>query len=286
MADAVLARRNEAVPRRKAVRRKPGHRAHRANRVLLWLVILLLIVLVSEVLFHFVLVPHFRVTRIVVESDTRVPDEVVRNLAGISPGASLLTIDTDATAGRIAAHPAIRSATVDRSFPETLLLRVETRTPVAVVLADFDGEQRAVLADADGVLFERGALTQEKAADLRLPVLSGLSLVDFETSTELPIRLVGLVGRLKEMQLESPALYRQISEIRVVPRGSHEFEVMVYPMSYPVALRMGSDFSIEECTYALVVLDALRQDGRLSELTEIDARGGEMVLRLREDERG
>jgi hypothetical protein len=149
-----------------------------------------------------------------------------------------------------------------------------------------EGSLEAILVDEEGVLFERGALTPEKAADLRLPVLSGLQLQDFSGGMDLPIRLVGLASRLKEMQLDSPELFRQISEVRVVPRGSHEFELLVYPMSYPVALRMSSDFTSEQLTYSLVVLDALRQDGRLAELAEVDARGQEMVLRLREEAGG
>ncbi|MFP4430601.1 MAG: cell division protein FtsQ/DivIB [Spirochaetota bacterium] len=278
MADAILSRRESAVKRRGVSRNKPGA----SHQVLFGLVILLFLVLAGELVYHFVLVPYFRISKIVVESDSRVSEDVLRNLAGITPDASLLTMNPRVTADRIAAHPSVREVSVSRSFPETLILQVETREPVAVVLAEVEGNQRAVLIDDNGILFERGTLTAEKAADLRLPALSGLQLEGFTAGMELPIRLLGLVKRLKEMQIEAPQLFRQISEIRVVPRGSHEFEVLVYPMSYPVVLRMDSDFTIDQCTYALVVLDALRQDGRLAELAEVDARGQDMVLRLRE----
>ncbi len=278
MADAILSRRESAAKRRGVSRSKAGA----SHQVLLGLVILLLLVFAGELVYHFVLVPYFRISKIVVESDSRVSEDVLRNLAGITPDASLLTMNPRVTADRIAAHPSVREVSVSRSFPETLILRVDTREPVAVVLADVEGGQRAVLIDDDGILFERGTLTAEKAADLRLPALSGLQLEGFTAGMELPIRLLGLVKRLKEMQIDAPQLFRQISEIRVVPRGSHEFEVLVYPMSYPVVLRMAGDFTIDQCTYALVVLDALRQEGRLAELAEVDARGRDMVLRLRE----
>ncbi len=282
MADAILSRREGATKRPGASR----NRATKTHTFLFGLVILLLVVLAGELLYHFVLVPHFRISRIVVESDSRVSEDVLRNLAGVTPEASLLTVNPSVTAGRITAHPSVREVSVSRSFPETLILRVETRKPVAVILAEVDGAQQAVLIDDDGVLFERGALTAEKAADLRLPALSGLQLEGFTPGMKLPIRLLGLVTRLKQMQVEAPALFRQLSEIRVVPRGSHEFEVLLYPMSYPVAVRVDSEFTIEQCTYALVVLDALRQDGRLNQLVEVDARGQDMVLRVREESSG
>lgn len=282
MADAVLPRREGTTKRNRISRNRTGVSHH----VLLGLVILLLFVLAGELVYHFLLVPYFRISKIVVESDARVAEDVVRNLAGITPNASLLTMNPRITADRIAAHPSVRQVSVSRSFPETLVLRVDTREPVAVILAEIGGVQQAVLIDEEGVLFERGTLTAEKAADLRLPALSGLQLEGFTAGMELPIRLMGLVKRLKEMQIEAPQLFRQISEIRVLPRGSHEFEVLIYPMSYPVVLRMSSDFTIDQCTYALVVLDALRRDGRLTELAELDARGHEMVLRLREETGG
>jgi cell division protein FtsQ len=282
MADAILSRREGVAKRPKASRSK----AASSHTILLGLVMLLLAILAGELLYHFVLVPHFRISRIVVESDSRVSEDVLRNLAGVTPDASLLTLNPRITAERIAAHPSVREVGVSRSFPETLILRVDTRTPLAVILAEVDGGQQAVLIDGDGVLFERGTLTAEKAADLRLPALSGLQLEGFTPGMRLPIRLLGLVTRLKEMQVEAPQLFRQLSEIRVVPRGSHEFEVLLYPMSYPVAVRVDSEFTIEQCTYALVVLDALRQDGRIKDLVEVDARGQDMVLRVREESSG
>lgn len=282
MADAILSRRDGSAKRRGTSRNK----ATTSHNILFGLVIVLLVVLAGELLYHFVLVPHFRISRIVVESDSRVSENVLRNLAGVTPAASLLTMNPRVTAERIAAHPSVREVSVSRSFPETLIVRVDTRKPVAVILAEVNGSQQAVLVDGDGVLFERGTLTAEKAADLRLPALSGLALEGFTPGMELPIGLMGLATRLKEMQVEAPQLFRQLSEIRVVPRGSHEFEVLLYPMSYPVSVRVGSEFTIEQCTYALVVLDALRQDGRLDELVEVDARGQDMVLRLRGESSG
>lgn len=75
----------------------------------------------------------FAVERIAV-SGSRDQAEAVRAAARRSAGdASLLAVDPDAVALAVAALPGISSATVDRSFPSTLAIRVVAERPVALV---------------------------------------------------------------------------------------------------------------------------------------------------------
>jgi cell division protein FtsQ len=53
-------------------------------------------------------------------------------------GRSLLTVDASSVEARLAALPAVRSATVDRAFPHTLRVRVVPELPVAVVRRGVD----------------------------------------------------------------------------------------------------------------------------------------------------
>jgi cell division protein FtsQ len=74
----------------------------------------------------------------------------VREIAGIESGTPLLRVDVDAAEARVAALPQVASAEVTRGWPNSVVVTVVERVPVAIV-----GEPgRRSLIDADGVLFD------------------------------------------------------------------------------------------------------------------------------------
>ncbi len=78
-----------------------------------------------------------------------VPQEQVREVLRIPEGISMLRIDTDAVAQRVAALPKVRSARVQRVFPATVRVTVDERAAVLF----FDGPEGAHLLDGDSVEF-------------------------------------------------------------------------------------------------------------------------------------
>ncbi|HEY3587225.1 MAG TPA: cell division protein FtsQ/DivIB, partial [Myxococcaceae bacterium] len=76
------------------------------------------------------------------------------------------SLDPSAVAQTMSAHPWVRTVQVTRSLPDTLQLRVEERTPVALAsLGDL------YVVDADGAPFKRVS----PAESLDLPLLTGLT---------------------------------------------------------------------------------------------------------------
>lgn len=74
----------------------------------------------------------------------------VRAAADVSGGTPLARVDTDAVRRRVERLPRVESATVRRSWPRTLQVRVRERTAIAVVTGG--GSKRAL--DRHGVLFK------------------------------------------------------------------------------------------------------------------------------------
>ena len=94
--------------------------------------------------------PLLGVRAIQVDGVVNLPADQVRESAGIDPGTPLLRVDVDATEARVAALPQIASVEVTRGWPDTVVITVVERVPVAIV-----GEPgRRSLIDADGVLFD------------------------------------------------------------------------------------------------------------------------------------
>ena len=93
------------------------------------------------------LTPAFAARNIRVEGLVTMPEQQVRDVLEIPDGRSMLRIDTGAVARRVAALPKVHSVRVQRSFPATVRVTVDERTP----LTYFDGPQGAHLLDADSV---------------------------------------------------------------------------------------------------------------------------------------
>jgi cell division protein FtsQ len=94
--------------------------------------------------------PVLGVRAVQVDGGVSLPADQVREAAGIERGTPLLRVDVDATEDRVAALPQVASVEVTRGWPDTVVITLVERVPVAVV-----GEAgNRSLIDADGVLFD------------------------------------------------------------------------------------------------------------------------------------
>lgn len=90
--------------------------------------------------------PLMSVDDIAVEGAVNLPEEEVRDLAGISTGTPLGKVDARGAAQSIASNPWIDSATVSRDWPNGIDVAVTEHEPVAWV--DIDGQPH--LIDREG----------------------------------------------------------------------------------------------------------------------------------------
>jgi cell division protein FtsQ len=94
--------------------------------------------------------PVLGVDTVQVDGVTTLPADQVRETAGIEPGTPLLRVDVDSARARIARLPSVASVEVTRGWPNTVVVTVVERVPIAIV-----GEPgRRSLVDAEGVLFD------------------------------------------------------------------------------------------------------------------------------------
>ena len=110
--------------------------------------------------------PRFALRTVKIDGLRRATEKELLRLAGIGPGTNLWSLEPLTVAQAMGAHPWVRTVEVTRSLPDTLLLRVEERTPVALAsLGDL------YVVDADGAPFKR--LSPSESLDL--PLLTGLT---------------------------------------------------------------------------------------------------------------
>ncbi len=149
--------------------------------------------------------PLFAVDRIrVLGEDHLSAAEIVRR-SGIEPGTNVLLLDPAAVERRIEADPWVRDATVTRSFPSTVTIRVIERTPVAVVQRN----GRPVLVAADGTVL--GPASRRP----RLPVLAA---EPDALGGGVPVPSTGAPARV--LAVLPPAIRGRIREVAISPGGS------------------------------------------------------------------
>lgn len=93
--------------------------------------------------------------------------DAVRRAAGVAGGTPLASVDLDKVAGRVRRLPAVRTARVERDWPQGLAVRVTPRTAVGAVLPAASGGSYR-LVDASGVLFGGSAAAPGGVPLLRL----------------------------------------------------------------------------------------------------------------------
>lgn len=113
-----------------------------------------------------VLSPVLDVDRLAVRGAARTDVAEVGRVSGIEVGAPMATFLASKAAERVETLPWVARARVSRSWPSTVVVTIDERTPAAIAVAGGDG--RKVLIDADG---RQLAVTGD---DGGLPAISGL----------------------------------------------------------------------------------------------------------------
>jgi len=208
---------------------------------------------------------YFRLETIEVRGNRTLPAHLVQEAAGVAPGASLLRVDLRAVRARIEADPRVRTASVGRRLPDTLVVEVSERVPVALVRGASDlivdregavvGEHPIGVGPALPVITGVAAAAGQLTARGREDLAAGLALLD-------AIRAVGF-----------PAL----SAIERIDVGAPE-EAVIIPLSGRPIVRVGRGSPRERLArWRLVAPDMA---SRWPELEYVDLRADGQVVAL------
>jgi cell division protein FtsQ len=130
-----------------ARRRRPARPASRRRRALRVSAVVLLL---AAALWFLWAGPLLAVGTVQVDGAGTLAADEVRKAAGIEVGTPLLRVDVQDVEARVARLPQIAAVEVSRGWPQSVVITVVERVPVAVV-----GQPgRRSLVDADGVLFD------------------------------------------------------------------------------------------------------------------------------------
>jgi cell division protein FtsQ len=251
---------------------------------LLWIVVALLaLLLAGELVFQFFVAPRLVVRNVRIRTSLDISEEEVLAIAGIGGGEYFFRLDTEEVRRRLESYPLVRSAVVEKHFPDSLEVVLTERQPLSMLLYDTpEGRSVPVVIDEEGVVFEFG----QAVSDWNLPVLSGFAFRELAVGMRLPEQVRPLLSELGWLRQSEPELYALLSEIRVVSRTDDRLEILLFPVHRPVRIRMGGTLQPSVIRNALMVIDVFSDQGVLDRIRELDLRTGEVVYSVKEDGSG
>lgn len=249
------------------------------NRALVILVIALCLILVGELVFHFVIAPRMTVRTVTIKSDSSLSKEEILAIAGIEEGVYYYNLDTVQMVEDLEGVAQVREAVVEKVFPDALNITLYGRAPLAMFFFTTpEGASIPLVIDDQGVVFEIGSGVSE----WDLPVITGVKFQQLRVGMKLPERVRPILQDLRTLQNQEPDLFRLISELRLISKSTGVLEILLYPIQYPVRLRLSAGLDPAAMRNALIILDLLAGQEALRRVRELDMRSGEVVYRMEE----
>lgn len=246
---------------------------HTALKVLIGV---LVVFLMAEFAFYLLVVPATSLVRLTVNGSTSVGHDQMCSLAGISGNERWIHINSASIAANLARQPLFESVTVEKQFPDKLVISVVERVPVAIALGTVGDTTVPVSIDASGIVFRVGAYPSNES----LPLITGLQIDDPVAGMRLHTGLKPLLSQLRDLESRNSVLLSSISEIKIEEKTYGGFDLVIYPVHTPVRVRTDKALNEDALQYMMLVLDVVQE--LALDVEEIDIRAGTVAYRLRE----
>lgn len=252
----VYASRNVIYPRIHAVRLSPAPKK-RTIRFMRWVTLLsvagLLVIGIQNAYSSLSASDLFVMSQIKVVGQAMLSESEVIRSSGLSTGSNLFACDLPGATERLAQHPMIEQVLMIREPPETLVISLVERQPIALVNTP------------DGLmgLDQKGRIFPLPAALLDLPIVTDTR----PDSAHVMPRLAAFLAALKN---NAPDFWRDISEIRV----ENPQELTLYLAGDGLPLRM----KLEHPEQQVQNFRAFTTSGAMGDLAYIDLRFRDQVV--------
>lgn len=171
-------------------------------------------------------------------------DWAARTLA-LPRNVTLMALDLAALREKLIAFGQVRVAVLTRSFPDTLVVNLQERTPVARLQIEDGLQKKQLLVAKDGVVYE--GVDYDKALLATLPWLDGFKLRRAEGGTGYaPIDgMKSVADLLTTAQLQAPHLYREWLIVSLAGLAGHQ-KIVVKAQDIPeIVFSAKQDFFVQ-----------------------------------------
>lgn len=169
---------------------------------------------------------------IVVVTDGVLGKDWAARVLALPRNTTLMSLDLAALREKLIATGQVRVAVLTRSFPDTLVINLQERTPVARLQVEDGLEKKQLLVAKDGVVYE--GVAYDKALLATLPWLDGFRLRRADDGRGYaPIDgMKSVADLLTTAQLQAPHLYREWLFVSLARLASHD-EITIKAQEIP-----------------------------------------------------
>jgi hypothetical protein len=198
------------------------------------------------------------VREVVLVTDGVLTREWAVQVLALSRNVSLMALDLGSLRERLMQHGQIKLAVLTRSFPDTLVVTLQERTPVArIQVEDGRGQPKQMLVSRDGVVYD-GA-HYDKLMIGGLPWLAGFSLRRAIGGGYEPITNMERVAELiTTAQIQAPHLYREWLFVSLA-RLNERHEIIVKAQDIDEIVFSAKDDYFRQLAQLDYIVDATRQ---------------------------
>ncbi len=202
---------------------------------------------------------YFRIHEIEISGCRTINPEDLRKFAAISYEMNMLSLEPKAIQKRLLKHDWVKSARVQRVWPDGLAISIQEHRPQALLIRD-DGKELNYVSSS-GVVFAK----VDRGQELDYPVITGLDSFTTEEAQKKLLASANLFLRLAERN--NPNLPAQnISEIHFTEDGA----LILYLVEHPFPIYFGKDEIKRKYSQLRRVLEVLYRKRRGKGKAKID----------------
>lgn len=235
----------------------------------------LAVFILAEFAFYMVVVPATSRINLAVQGSSSVGVDELCSLAGLSGNERWISFDTAIVASRLASNPLFEAVSVEKKFPDRVIITLSERAPVAVAFGTVKGRTVPVEIDRNGVAFRIG----NPSVGANLPLVTGLTFENPVPGMRLNTRLKPLLKDLGEIGAKNPVLLSSVSEIKIEQKTYGGYDLVIYPVHTRVRVRTDKALNEDALQYMMLVLDVVKD--LAVDVDEIDIRAGTVAYHVK-----
>jgi len=213
---------------------------------------------------------QFPLSRLTVAGNRLLTEDEVLELTGLDLGTNLLSIDIADVEEAVEGSPRVERARAARVLPDEIVVRLDERDPAAIVAT---GGGAWIEVTEDGLVLP----SVERTSSVDVPLITGAVGAFDPDAAAASAEVVAVLEILGEAMRVSPALWMEISEVRIAPGSG----LVIYTVADGAEIRVGSGALDSRGLRRLwMVLEDLRRRGGEVESMDLGFRN-QVVVRLK-----
>lgn len=233
--------------------------------------------LIAEIVFSVLIMPAVSPAVIDISGGENLSVHEIKEISGLTGTVKWLNINSSEISKRLVSFPLIASATVEKKFPDKLIIQITERKPVAISFAQINGRTIPMEIDKDGVVFRIGSSFIPQG----LPIITGLTFKNPAAGMKINKQLLELFIQLDVLKRKQPLLLNEISEIKISPIKYGGYDLIIYPVKARFSVITNKYLTEDTIRYMMLLIDVANDSVFSDEICGMDIRGSNVAYKKR-----